>query len=281
MPALLRRGIHGLARRLRSWSRKAAAKQAPAPLAPTLQADRPNTPTEWEREYLSPVSPVAGLAHPVARIVSELTARGDVLLEAGCGSARLSAELAHAGRQIVLADFSERILARALEVFVASGLGAPQTVVCDLTARPLPVADASVDWVWSSGVLEHWPDEEVLPIVSEMARIARKGVISLVPHAGCLFYRWGKACAEARGTWPYGRELPRTSLRQVFERAGLSSIQERDCWDDVAPDFLQMVGVPGLPEAARAWWNSLSLTDPARTRQGYLLLTVGRREPAP
>jgi SAM-dependent methyltransferase len=244
---------------------------------PPLQIERPNRPEEWDQEYLKSVKPVPGLRHPVARLVAELTAPGDVLLEAGCGTGELSAELAHAGRQIVLADFSEKILARAVDVFSISKLPHPQTVMCNLTVHPLPWSDGAVDWVWSSGVLEHWTDEELIPIVREMARIARKGVISLVPNTCCLFYRWGKAIAEARGTWKYGREIPRQSLKEIFSQAGLSAIEEHDCWHEHAPQFLEMVGIPGLTAAGRSWWDSLPADDPVKRGQGYLLLTLGRK----
>jgi hypothetical protein len=134
-----------------------------------------------------------------------------------------------------------------------------------------------VDWVWSSGVLEHWTDYELVPIIQEMARIARKGVISLVPYAGCVFYRWGKAIAEENGTWPYGREIPRTSLKHVFTQAGLTVVEERDCWREHPPECLDTIPIQGLIENVRFWWDGLSNDDPVKIGQGYLLLTVGKK----
>jgi glycosyltransferase involved in cell wall biosynthesis/SAM-dependent methyltransferase len=236
---------------------------------------RPPAAAAWERVCLTPIAPVKELSSPVAQTLAGLTAPGDVLLEAGCGSGSLSAELATAGRLIELCDFSQAILDRAAELFRVSGLPAPGLTLCDLT-QPLPWPDRALDVVWSSGVLEHWTDEELLPIVSEMARISRKGVISLVPNAGCVFYRMGKHLAEASGRWPYGREIPRRSLKPVFERAGLSGVREWTVWNEWGPRLLGLTDAV-LERQVCEWWDSLPPDDPAKEGQGYLLLTVGFR----
>ncbi|HEX2249686.1 MAG TPA: class I SAM-dependent methyltransferase [Gemmatimonadales bacterium] len=210
---------------------------------------------------------------PVARAVLELTGEGDVLLEAGCGYARLSAELAVAGRVIELCDFSPQILERAASLFQRSKLPAPRCTLADLT-QPLPWPDAAVDWVWSSGVLEHWTDEELGPILKEMARISRKGVISLVPNARSVFYRLGKQLMEDAGLWPYGRELPKATLAPIFEAAGLHSIREFTIVPDEAPLLLRPTD-PGIYALVSDWWRSLPPEDPLLQDQGYLLVTVG------
>src|ERR1700740_146833 len=84
---------------------------------PPMQCTAPNCAEQWEKQYLAPVIPVKSLTHPVAVEIAKLTLPGDVLLETGCGSARISAELATVGRKIELCDFSEPILERATEVF--------------------------------------------------------------------------------------------------------------------------------------------------------------------
>jgi len=238
--------------------------------------ERPNNTEEWEREYLSPPQPIKGLQHPVAQLMADLTCKGDLLLETGCGSAEISAELAHIGRRIELADFSEKILDRAAEVFRLSGLSKPRLTCCDLTTSPLPWSDGAVDVVWSGGVLEHWTDEELIPIVSEMTRISRKQVISFVPHANSIFYRLGKDYAERAGTWPYGQEIPRHTLRHIFEEAGLVDIQEWDILSEHSLVFLDMID-PKFREAANNWWNNLASDDPVKIKQGYLLVTIGTK----
>jgi hypothetical protein len=258
----------GIVRHARGLSRMRGIQAAGTTLS------SPNDAVAWEKIYQDqPLSRVNTLNHPVARAVAEVSEPGDILLETGCGSGAISAELATCGRIIELCDFSQRILARAARLFEVSGLPTPRTTFCDITA-PLPWADRSIDVVWSSGVLEHWTDEQLRPIVREMARISRKRVVSLVPYAGCLLYRLGKELAERDGKWQYGRELPRPTLRHIFEDAQLRGIREYTIWDEVAPAFLDPIDFK-LAQRVREWWSSLPGDDPVKCRQGYLLVTIG------
>lgn len=253
--------------------RSGADKGPKRPPAPHLTS--PNDSAAWEQIYLTPVTSVKELSSPVARAVAELTCPGEVLLEAGCGSASVSAELATVGRRIELCDFSKAILDRAADLFRVSNLSPPRLSVCDLT-KPLPWPDRALDVVWSSGVLEHWTDEELVPIVGEMARISRKCVISLVPYAGCVFYRLGKYLAEHSGQWPYGREIPRRTLRPLFQQAGLCNIREYTVWNEWGSPLLALT-YPEMQRVVQEWWDALPDDDPVKDGQGYLLLTVGSR----
>jgi len=67
----------------------------------------------------------------------------------------------------------------------------------------------SIDWVWSSGLLEHFSDDQITDILRESARVCKKEVISLVPNARSIFYGVGKFRMEQQGTWPYGPEIPK------------------------------------------------------------------------
>lgn len=239
----------------------------------TAQLDRPNNPEEWHSVYDTPITAVDSARSPIAMFLLQHSAPGDVMLETGCGSASISAELSIAGRQVELADFSQPILDRAARLFAASKLPLPHARLADLT-QPLPWPDRSVDITWSSGVLEHWTDEELVSIVREMVRVSRKRVVSLVPFAGSVFYRWGKHVAESTGTWSYGRELPRETLCGVFGQAGLHNIVEETLWADAALNFVKLIDPELVPEVAR-WWQALPSDDPLRRSQGYLLATVG------
>jgi SAM-dependent methyltransferase len=237
------------------------------------QTARPNDASEWERLHAEPIEPVTRLESPVGRVIEQLTRPGDVLLEAGCGTATISAELATMGRSIWLADFSQSILDRSVKLFDVSGLPRPKTTLADLT-KPLPWPDGAVDITWSSGVLEHWTDEELISIVSEMRRISRRSVVSLVPNAASVLYRFGKEVAEQKNLWPYGREIPRVSLKTVFEQAGFSGIREWTVWIEHAPAIISIFD-PDLYGLVNRWWASLPENDPAKVNQGYLLVTVG------
>lgn len=237
------------------------------------QVARTNTAEEWSALYREGPDAVTVIESPVARAIIDLTEPGDVLLEAGCGSASKSAELALAGRVIELCDFSQTILDRAVSLFERSKLPPPRVKLADLT-QPLPWENGSVDVVWSSGVLEHWTDHELTSIVKEMARVSRKAVISLVPNARSIFYRLGKHLMEEAGLWPYGRELPRATLAPIFVTAGLENIREFTILPDHSPAFLYQTD-PGFSAVVSKWWAELRPDDPVVSSQGYLLVTIG------
>ena len=67
--------------------------------------------------------------------------------------------------------------------------------------------------------------------------------------------------AEASGTWPFGRELPRSSLREVFEKAGLRRVTERTLWAEAGIDFLNFVD-PEVKRDAEEWLWHLPPTIP-------------------
>ena len=274
----LRRIAVGCLNRLERVSRR--ARQA----IDNTQRGRPGhnevpTAADWEAcvRIWQPTGPVQTIDSPAALAMMDVTARGEAVLEVGCGSGALSAQLALGGRQIHLCDLSKPILDGAVELFAVSGLPAPNAFVCDVTAG-IPLDDNAVDVVWSCGLLEHWPDEEIAPMVREMRRVAKRAVVSLVPNALCVVYRSGKAVAEQTGVWPFGRELPRVTLAPVFEQAGLMDITECSLDPAAAVDTLLLSQGPvrHAPEL-RAALTQLFQEDPNYARQGYLLLTVGKK----
>jgi len=110
--------------------------------------------------------------------------------------------------------------------------------------------------------------------VREMARVSRRAVIAFVPYAGDVFYRWSKAELESTNRWPFGREIPRVSLRGVFEAAGLQVVEETTLCPESSIEFLRHLDV-GLHERVAKWWATLPHDDPLRNTMGYLLMTVG------
>jgi SAM-dependent methyltransferase len=108
------------------------------------QLNRPNSASEWSALYPETQEIVREVKSPIVQALLEWTSPGDVLLEAGCGHARLSAELAVAGRVIELCDFSPEILQRAVALFQRSSLPPPRVTLADITG-PLPWAEGAVD----------------------------------------------------------------------------------------------------------------------------------------
>jgi hypothetical protein len=110
-----------------------------------------------------------------------------------------------------------------------------------------------------------------------MSRVSRRLVVSLVPSANSVFYRWGKKTAEDTNRWPYGREIPRETMRPVFESAGIEVIFEKTIMPESSASFLAYID-NSIYSRAREWLDRLPDTDPLRKNQGYLLLTVGKVE---
>lgn len=127
----------------------------------------------------------------------------------------------------------------------------------------------SVDWVWSSGLLEHFSEQEILHIVKESVNICKKGVMSLVPNARAIPYRVGKFKMERENNWPYGKEIPKTTMRNFFEAVGLKNIKEYsigtyhfEFWhnDDI-----------------KNFYNNLGSEELQALNQGYLIFTYGEK----
>ena len=216
----------------------------------------------------------AGTVPEWVKPVLELTRPGDVVLEQGSGTAAMSAWLALRGRQVVLLDYSQPCLDFGLAVFRELGLPAPRAICADIR-QPLPLADRSVDFVWSSGVLEHFSDDEIVHILSESRRVARKQVFSLVPNARAMAYRLGKWDQEQGGRWPYGYEDPKHSLAHLFARAGLQAVREFSVGPLHALNFLDDARFAPAREALAAFMQQLPAEQLQQLDQGYLLGTVG------
>lgn len=114
-------------------------------------------------------------------------ARGKRLLEVGCGMGTDLAQFGRGGASVVGIDLVPRHLTIARRRLVHEGC-APRLLCSD--AEALPFKDASVDVVYSFGVLHHTPGIEAA--LAEIRRVLRPGgeaVIGLY-HRDSLFY-WG------------------------------------------------------------------------------------------
>lgn len=278
-------GCLNRAERVCRRARQAVESAPGSKLAPTTgqpPLDVPPSAQAWEAFVHSSgrVTPVQSIDSPVAIAMLAVVNVGESLLEVGCGTACASAQLGLHGCEIHLADFSRPILDRACELFAQSSLAPPTTVECDIT-RGIPLPDDAVDVVWSSGLLEHWPDDEVEPMLREMRRVARRAVVSFVPNARCLLYMAGKAVAERTGQWPYGRELPRRTMAPVFRRAGLHGVAEQTIAAAHGLEVMLMGQGAVLRHRAelREEIDRLHRLDSAFASEGYLLMTVGYIEP--
>lgn len=106
---------------------------------------------------------------------------GKLMLECGCGSARLSRYMAqHRGFQCVMLDYSEEALALSRQQFATLALPG-EFIRGDI--RRLPFADGQFDVVYSGGVLEFFAD--IQAPIKEMLRVLKPGGLfaaNIVPN---------------------------------------------------------------------------------------------------
>jgi ubiquinone/menaquinone biosynthesis C-methylase UbiE len=156
---------------------------------------------------------------------------GERVLDLGCGTADLAADLAGAGARVTAADVAEAALARAR--------GRHPTLDLRLVAidAPLPFADGAFDVVWSSEVIEHVAD--TARWLSEVRRVLvpRGRLLLTTPSHGRLRLLAG---GIERYSEPLGDHLhlyTARSLRELLHAFGFGEVSVR--------------GAAGLPLARR------------------------------
>ena len=217
------------------------------------------------------------LAVEVGQVFEEALPKGASLLEAGSGSGELSAYLASLGYKVVLLDFSDVALSVSKELLRKHDL-------CGTFQKgdlfDLPFVDGAFNCVWNCGVLEHYTDQEIVSALREMARVSKELVITVVPNAGAILYRLGKWELERKGTWPYGEEYPKASMRELFAKAGLRLVREDYLAVDMGVEWLHNVkGFSNeLVDLVHEWQESLIDQEAIKSGLAYLLLTVGIKQ---
>ncbi|MGA2666610.1 MAG: methyltransferase domain-containing protein [Patescibacteria group bacterium] len=203
--------------------------------------------------------------------ILENTKPREKILELGSGTGQLSAILAVNSRISFLIDFSKKNLDFSKKTFSILGLKG-NFILADVRKR-LPMKNEVVDWVFSSGLLEHFHDSQIIKMLKEMKRVAKKGVISLVPNAHSIFYTIGKSRMEKEGSWPYGQEFPQKSLINFYRKVGLKNIREFSIDTYHALNFLK----PQEKKMIESIYQSISPDTLNKLNQGYLLFTIGNK----
>jgi glycosyltransferase involved in cell wall biosynthesis/ubiquinone/menaquinone biosynthesis C-methylase UbiE len=210
---------------------------------------------------------------PWVQTLLEQTAPGQTLLELGSGTGELSAALALQGRKVVLLDFSPECLDFSRKLFNVLGQQARFSLADVL--KGLPFLDRTFDCVWSSGLLEHFEESDLHRIMRESVRVSRGKVMTLVPNAGSIPYRVGKWFQEQAGTWKWGKEDPKLTLKPYFEAAGLTHVREFSIAHQHALRFLSAPGLEQVSNTMESWFRSLEPEELDHLNQGYLLVTAG------
>jgi SAM-dependent methyltransferase len=166
--------------------------------------------------------------------------RGSRALEVGSGPAHDSLPLAERGFEVWGVDWSRNGLQAGRRLYEDEGLRL-QAVCSDI--RTLPFRDASFDFVWNAGVLEHFRDNDVLQILTEMKRVARPGgtVLAAVPNKLYFWYQAHLALKRLlrRGhQYDFERAFTRGYLTSQFHAAGFQEVAVTGIHLHPAPSFL-------------------------------------------
>lgn len=163
---------------------------------------------EWAQHALAAIPP-----EWIDPVVKE-TEPGWSVLEWGVGTGDHGIPLKLLGRRNFGADFARELVTKL--TFNRPGLY-EKLWVADWT-EAWPMADKSMDCVFSSGLTEHFADGELIPIFKEHLRVAKKRIVHLAPNAKSPGYTsWRKAKEEA-GTWEYGLEIPRPTYWHLWRQ---------------------------------------------------------------
>ena len=122
---------------------------------------------------------------------------GSRVLEVGSGTGVIGWPLAQAGVKVVSLDNEQEILDMAK--VNAKLVGASIEYVFG-DALSLPYEDGEFDLVYSHGLLEHFPDDELAKVVSEHRRVGKMVVVGM-PLLGCTEGAFGNERWLTEAEW--------------------------------------------------------------------------------
>ncbi len=164
-----------------------------------------------------------------------LTKEGEKVLEIGCGSGETSLVLSQNRRVAYAIDYSDASINLLKKLVEKTGFQVES--YCIDAVKTLPFSEREFDVVFQAGLLEHFDQQDRIDMLLNWKKVCKK-MISMIPNAHCLAYRIGKDLDEKNGTWKYGLEMPQASLREEFQKAGFTDIEEYTIGELHALDFL-------------------------------------------
>lgn len=148
-------------------------------------------------------------------------ARQFSVLDVGCGSGELLRSIVSfarsSGRKARLSGIDLNAISSGNAHTASSGHSEISIVRGD--ALRLPYADGSFDYAISSLFFHHLPDEQIPHALSEMARVARRGVFVIDLHRHWLAYVFYKLFCSAFRISPLVRHDGSLSIRKGFKPA--------------------------------------------------------------
>ena len=230
---------------------------------------------KWDAVYrdmpLVPIDPIASrFNQELAEAVRDLLPAGGAVLEAGCGGGNQSIGLATAGFDVSLMDFSSAALDYARRNFDHRKLSA-QFIRADAFATGSP----EYDLVFNAGVLEHYDLDDQARLLKAMASRSRGFVLALVPNRSCYWYWVWRLGKTVDADWPFGKEVPQSTLADAFARAGLEYLGERHLGSAWTEYFIDSVdGIDASLRASLVRLHRSGIVPPQAS--GYLVAAAGR-----
>jgi O-antigen biosynthesis protein len=206
----------------------------------------------------------------IASLVKPLLPDSGSILEAGCGGGEQSLFLAkQAGYEVSLLDFSANALKHAEKLFELHGLQV-NTIEADAFTK----GKAEFDLVFNAGVLEHYSLDQQIGFLRGMASRSRRFVMVLVPNSACDWYWMWRVKSAGAGKWPYGREVPQSSLQDAFEGAGLRYVGQAFVGDRWTRHFIEDV-LEDSPEALQQALMVHNAKISPEFNRNYLMVALG------
>ena len=172
-------------------------------------------------------------------------------VEAGCGTAQASGQIAAQERLLVGLDFS-------LPALLAARGGAPHRGFVCGDIRHLPFRDGSLAGIWNLGVMEHFSPQEGRAILLELRRALRPGACALLfwpPEFGLSRwvlapFEWVRSLVRGRTFRFFPDEVNRIQsfrhARETLRSGGLDPVATDFSLRD---SFIHVVAVGRKPEA--------------------------------
>lgn len=139
--------------------------------------------------------------------------KGNRVLEAGCGSAKILERLG-SGYVGVGCDLSYNAVKEAKD-------SCRHLVVCDI--KKLPFKDNSFDLVFNQGVMEHFSDSEAIGILDEFKRVSND-VLIIVPANTSIFRIYNPFEEETPGASFFSRKRLKAILEKRYKNVKASYI---------------------------------------------------------
>jgi len=191
-------------------------------------------------------------------------------LEIGCGTGISSLWLAKNGKIVTAIDYTEASVELVKAAAEKLGIHNIEVVRCDATKK-LPFGEKKFDYIFQAGLLEHFETEKQIELLRNWS-IYGKHIISMIPNQASIPYMLGKQIMEENGSWKYGMEIPKHSMKEEFTLAGITVEKEYTIGAEWALKFLPK------EHYIRVFFKKMESDgyNLEECMQGYLLVTIGR-----